>query len=101
MRVVAWPIGVDAEGFETLARAPDVQMRAERIRRQIGSGHMILGVDRLDYTKGILERLQGFERFLEQSPAFRRRVCERRSAHRIAEEERSGRPCSSSRAWKA
>jgi trehalose-6-phosphate synthase len=35
---------------------------------------MILGVDRLDYTKGILERLQGFERFLEQSPNFRRQV---------------------------
>ena len=74
VRVVAWPIGIDAEGFETLARAPDVQLRAARIRRQLGSQQMILGVDRLDYTKGILERLQGYERFLEQSPAFRRRV---------------------------
>jgi len=74
VRVVAWPIGTDAEDFEALARAPEVQMRAGRIRRQVGSAHMILGVDRLDYTKGILERLQGFERFLEQSPSFRRQV---------------------------
>lgn len=74
VRVVAWPIGTDAEGFEALARAQDVQLRAGRLRRQLGSAHMILGVDRLDYTKGILERLHGFERFLEQSPAFRRRV---------------------------
>ncbi len=35
---------------------------------------MILGVDRLDYTKGILERLRGFERFLENSPASRGKV---------------------------
>ena len=34
----------------------------------------MLGVDRLDYTKGILERLLGFERFLETSPAYHRRV---------------------------
>jgi len=51
-----------------------VQLRAGRLRRQLGSAHMIVGIDRLDYTKGILERLHGFERFLEQSPAFRRRV---------------------------
>ena len=35
---------------------------------------MVLGVDRLDYTKGILERLLGFERFLEANPAYHRRV---------------------------
>jgi trehalose 6-phosphate synthase len=35
---------------------------------------MVLGVDRLDYTKGILERLLGFERFLEQNPSWHRRV---------------------------
>jgi trehalose 6-phosphate synthase len=74
VRTVAWPIGIDAEEFEQLARRTEVQLRAGRIRRQIGSAHMILGVDRLDYTKGILERLHGFERFLEQSPAFRRQV---------------------------
>jgi trehalose 6-phosphate synthase/phosphatase len=74
IRVVAWPIGTDAQQFEALARSPEVQMRAGRIRRQLGSARMVLGVDRLDYTKGILERLQGFERFLEQSPNFRRQV---------------------------
>ncbi len=73
-RVVAWPIGTDSDEFEALARKPEVQLRAGRIRRQLGSARMILGVDRLDYTKGILERLQGLERFFEQSPAFRRQV---------------------------
>jgi trehalose 6-phosphate synthase len=50
VRVVAWPIGTDAEQFEALARSPEVQMRAGRIRRQLGSARMILGVDRLDFT---------------------------------------------------
>ncbi len=35
---------------------------------------LILGVDRLDYTKGILERVEGFERFLELNPAYHKRV---------------------------
>jgi trehalose 6-phosphate synthase len=73
-RVVAWPIGIDAEEYERLARSPEIELRAGRIRRQLGSAKMILGVDRLDYTKGILERLHGFERLLEHSPGFRRQV---------------------------
>jgi len=74
VRVAAWPIGIDADEFAALARRPEVELRAGRIRRQLGSAKMILGVDRLDYTKGILERLHGFERFLEHSPNFRRQV---------------------------
>ncbi len=74
VRAVAWPIGIDAEAYERLARRPEIELRAGRIRRQLGSAKMILGVDRLDYTKGILERLHGFERLLEHSPGFRRQV---------------------------
>ena len=74
VRVVAWPIGIEADLYESLARRPETELRAGRIRRQLGSAKMILGVDRLDYTKGILERLHGFERLLEHSPAFRGQV---------------------------
>ncbi|HYV56242.1 MAG TPA: trehalose-6-phosphate synthase, partial [Candidatus Nitrosopolaris sp.] len=41
----------------------------------LGAETVILGVDRLDYTKGILERLRGYERFLERRPEWRRRAC--------------------------
>jgi trehalose 6-phosphate synthase len=51
-----------------------VQERAQRIRRALHSQIVVLGVDRLDYTKGIIERLAGFERFLENNPAYHRRV---------------------------
>jgi trehalose-6-phosphate synthase len=41
----------------------------------VGVEHIILGVDRLDYTKGILERLLAYEVFLEKYPEFHRKVC--------------------------
>jgi trehalose 6-phosphate synthase/phosphatase len=70
----AFPLGIPADFFANLAASPRVAGRAERIRRSLGAQIMVLGVDRLDYTKGILERLLGFERFLEQNPSWHRRV---------------------------
>jgi len=60
--------------FEALASSPRVKERVARIRRSVRTPHIVLGVDRLDYTKGILERLLGFERFLEDNPRFQKRV---------------------------
>jgi trehalose-6-phosphate synthase len=69
-----FPLGIPADFFSNLAASPRVTGRAQRIRRSLGTQVMVLGVDRLDYTKGILERLMGFERFLEQNPSWHRRV---------------------------
>jgi trehalose 6-phosphate synthase/phosphatase len=74
VRVIGHGIGVDAEGFAEQARDPAVQARAERLRQRLGGEQMLIGVDRLDYTKGIVERLLGFERFLERQPRWRRKV---------------------------
>jgi trehalose 6-phosphate synthase len=74
VRAAPFPLGIPADFFSNLAASPRVASRAQRIRRSLGTEFMVLGVDRLDYTKGILERLIGFERFLEQNPAWRRRV---------------------------
>jgi len=74
VHVAAFPLGIPADFFSNLAASPRVAGRAQRIRRSLGTQSMVLGVDRLDYTKGILERLLGFERFLEQNPAWHRRV---------------------------
>ena len=49
--------------------------RAQQLRKEVGVEHIILGVDRLDYTKGILERLLAYEVFLEKYPEFHRKVC--------------------------
>lgn len=61
VRAAAYPISIDAAAFEELARRPEVRARAHEIRAQLGSPQTIfLGVDRLDYTKGIFARLRAF-----------------------------------------
>ncbi len=72
--VGVFPLGIPVDYFEGLARSTRVKERVRRIRRAMRTQHIVLGVDRLDYTKGILERLLGFERFLERNPAFHQRV---------------------------
>jgi len=63
------PIGIDTEGFrETLADPETARLLAE-LERQYEGRRLVLGVERLDYTKGIPQKLQAFERFLEQDPA--------------------------------
>ncbi|MRG58835.1 bifunctional alpha,alpha-trehalose-phosphate synthase (UDP-forming)/trehalose-phosphatase [Agromyces sp. CFH 90414] len=60
-----FPISIDAAGFEELARRPEVQERARQIREELGNPRTImLGVDRLDYTKGIRHRLKAFGELL-------------------------------------
>jgi trehalose 6-phosphate synthase len=73
-RVASFPLGIPVDYFEDLAASSRTQQKASRIRRGLRSEVVVLGVDRLDYTKGILERLLGFERFLERNPNYHRRV---------------------------
>jgi len=62
------PIGIDVESFhETLADPETAQVQAEIEERYEGR-RLILGVERLDYTKGIPQKLHAFERFLELDP---------------------------------
>ena len=68
VRAESHPIGIDVDRFEGLARAPEAQAEAEVIRRDLGDVQIVLGVDRLDYTKGLLLRMDAFERFLERYP---------------------------------
>ncbi len=66
VRAAAFPISIDAQGFEDLATSPDVVARAEQIRKELGDPEtVLLGVDRLDYTKGIRHRLSTFAELLE------------------------------------
>ncbi|WP_169582263.1 trehalose-6-phosphate synthase [Microbacterium thalassium] len=61
----AFPISIDAESYIELARRPDIQARAAEIRAELGNPkRILLGVDRLDYTKGIRHRLKAFGELL-------------------------------------
>jgi trehalose 6-phosphate synthase/phosphatase len=72
-RVFACPMGVDVSFFARWARKPAVLAQARRIKGE-GEGPLFLGVDRLDYTKGIPERLRAFERLLEIDPTLHRQA---------------------------
>ncbi|MGH3447182.1 MAG: alpha,alpha-trehalose-phosphate synthase (UDP-forming) [Nocardioidaceae bacterium] len=57
----SYPISIEFGALETLAKTHDVAARADQIRREVGNPrHILLGVDRLDYTKGIRQRLRAF-----------------------------------------
>lgn len=74
VQVRALPIGVDWDTFQALARRPAVRRRAQAIRAAAGTPYLVLGVDRIDYTKGIPERLEAIGLFLKTHPEYRRRV---------------------------
>jgi trehalose 6-phosphate synthase/phosphatase len=71
VRLGAFPMSVDASAFCTLARSPEVLAEVEEIRRESGGCRILLGIDRLDYTKGIERRLLAIERLLEREPELR------------------------------
>ena len=65
VRASAIPISVDFQGLSALARTPAVLARAAQIRASLGDPEVLmLGVDRLDYTKGIRHRLKAYEELL-------------------------------------
>jgi len=67
VRAAAFPISIDVKGFEELAQSPEVTARAKEIRSALGDPRKIfLGVDRLDYTKGIYARLRAYAELLEE-----------------------------------
>ncbi len=68
------PIAIDTAEFERMARLPQVQRRAAEVRHELGDvDHIILGMDRLDYTKGIDLRLKAFAGLLERAAEGERR----------------------------
>lgn len=73
MRIGTFPVGVETEAFNRRARHA---ARSTFVKKVIGSmpGSMVIGVDRLDYSKGLPHRLEAFERFLAANPAWHGRV---------------------------
>ena len=74
VQVRALPVGIDWRRFAALAASPAVRARAETIRESLGVRWLLLGADRLDYTKGILERLEAFDLLLEENPELQGKV---------------------------
>jgi alpha,alpha-trehalose-phosphate synthase [UDP-forming] len=74
IRVGHFPIGIDFNAFENSAKSEAVAKRSQQLRAGFPGCQLILGSDRLDYSKGIPERLRAFRHALERYPELRGRV---------------------------
>ncbi|MDP3490338.1 MAG: alpha,alpha-trehalose-phosphate synthase (UDP-forming) [Phenylobacterium sp.] len=70
----AFPIGVDAQDFGEMVASERARRTYDRMAAHTVFRKLIVGVDRLDYSKGLEERFLGFERFLADNPDLRREV---------------------------
>ncbi len=74
IRVVHTPIGIDAKKFERQAERAELTADAARLHESLGDRALVLGVDRLDYSKGLPQRFDAFGRLLYAYPQHRRCV---------------------------
>ncbi|MDX1710471.1 MAG: trehalose-6-phosphate synthase, partial [Rhodovibrionaceae bacterium] len=72
--VKAYPIGIDTEDLMEAAKSAVESRQCERLRASFRDRQMIIGVDRLDYSKGLVQRFEAFEELLRSYPANRGRV---------------------------
>ncbi len=74
VRLGVFPMGIDAAAFQQLASSRAVEEQVQMIRREAQGRTILLGVDRLDYTKGIPRRLLALERLLQNDASLRDRI---------------------------
>ena len=74
VKVDSFPMGIDFEKVSSASAEPDSRREEEEIRRMLAGLKVILSVDRLDYSKGIPNRLEGYDSFLEANPQYHGKV---------------------------
>ncbi len=73
-KIQHFPLGISYKDFATSALAQIAEKKARRLKKLHKNRNIILGLDRLDYTKGILNRLKAYEYLLDQNPELREKV---------------------------
>lgn len=74
VRVDAFPISIDFDHIADLAAQDKIKDKAKELREAFDVPHIGIGIDRLDYTKGVPERLEGLRRFFERYPKYKGKV---------------------------
>ena len=69
-----FPMGVEYDHFAQAAAARETELRVEELRQKCVGQKVIFSVDRLDYTKGLIDRLRGYETFLKNNPQWHGKV---------------------------
>jgi len=70
----AFPLGIDFDKFHSTCSSPKTITHKKKLSKQLSDKKLIFSVDRLDYSKGFLNRLKAFERFLEKYPVWHHKV---------------------------
>jgi trehalose 6-phosphate synthase len=70
----AFPIGIDTDNFTIMAQRAAVGPESERLKQSLSGRELVIGVDRLDYSKGLPQKLEGFYELLQHWPEHRSRV---------------------------
>lgn len=71
---IVTPVGIDPDSFATLAANSAKRIDARRVVESLAGRALMIGVDRLDYTKGLPERFDAYSRFLKSYPNLRRQI---------------------------
>jgi trehalose 6-phosphate synthase/phosphatase len=74
VQVETFPMGVEFDRFAQAAGSRETMLQAEDLRRKCAGQKIIFSVDRLDYTKGLINRLRGYELFLKNNPQWHGKV---------------------------
>jgi trehalose 6-phosphate synthase/phosphatase len=74
VRAATFPMGIDAQRFKDAAASVKGLEEKAVLRKSVGDAKVVLSIDRLDYTKGIANRLLGYQSFLEANPEWHGRV---------------------------
>jgi len=74
VKVDAFPMGIDYDRYASALENPRARKISATIRKKVGERKIILSIDRLDYTKGIIQRLEAFDLFLSQNPEYKEKV---------------------------
>src|SRR3954465_15043553 len=73
-RCAVFPIGIDPEKFASLATRASTHPDVSRLRRSLNGEKLAIGVDRVDYSKGLVNRIEAFDQLLTSQPQFKRTV---------------------------
>jgi trehalose 6-phosphate synthase len=73
-RVANFPIGIDADEFAEFARQASDHVEVQRLTQSLRGRKLLIGVDRVDYSKGLINRFKTFDRMLVENPKLKRSV---------------------------
>jgi len=74
VKIADFPMGIDVEIFKKISEERKTKVRAKLIKRHLHQTKIILSIDRLDYSKGIIERIKAIDELLQKYPEYREKI---------------------------